>query len=177
MSASVFDSLFGQGSNSEKTQTVEGGRGKVSARTIQFGDDVIVVPNIGSLFIVTGVKDVGKWILLLLVSIPLAFLIIGFLTGAFAIYKLLTAKPDLFLSIGTSDGKRLNLKSKDRLFLERVLQNIRDKIDSDKPELIQGVINVDNRSVALSSDGGAIAIGDGSMATGRQSLDGPRTPQ
>jgi hypothetical protein len=127
--------------SSEKVDRVDKGTASVREHSIEVGASVIAVRNIGTISIIDGSNSPWPLVagaalcllgLLLLFGLNgmklIAFVFI--LTAAGLIYWGFTRKPDIFLSIGTCDGKRTNIVSKNRFFLEKAREFLRDKIDA-----------------------------------------------
>jgi hypothetical protein len=88
------------------------------------------------------------------------------LGGGFAWWWWFVRKVDVFLSIGTSDGRRTNIVSKDKKFLGQVRNVLRQKIDTPDVTVV-GTVNLNDHSVNVSTGGGGASFGPDSIATGR----------
>jgi len=88
--------------------------------------------------------------------------VFGFLILACAIGLIIwhfNQKPDIYLSIGSSDGRRTNIVSKDKDFLLRIRDFLRQKIDEKNGET--ATINISAKTIT-----GGIAVGSGAQAAG-----------
>lgn len=145
----------------------DSGTGVIRQRTIEIGDDVIAVENIGTIRIIIGQRNNGPAVIggaLALFSFFLAAKVamvpglVLLFAGVILIYWSNTRKVEQYLAIGTADGKTTTIVSTDKVFLASVRTFIRDKIDSGS--LAGSVINITNSKLE-----GTLAIGDGATAT------------
>jgi len=157
----------GLGLLSDKIDRVDKGKGIVHERSFELGSNVIVFHNIGSLSISDGRRSllpIFSGIVMALFGIGIINISTGlalFLLAAgigLAIFGLLRPV-DVFLSIGTCDGRRTYLVSKKRDFLIQVRESLREKIDNNS--LATGVINIEAGTIT-----GGIAIGANPKAMG-----------
>lgn len=175
--------------SSEKVDRIDRGKGIVREHSIDIGDTVIVFNNIGTITVIDGRKSP----LPLFVGIALTlfglfsfasrgsvktFAFMLLLAGAALTYWAVTRQPDRFLSIGTSDGRRTNIVSKDRKFLEDVREFLREKLD--KNVFRQATIDVSSGKIVISANtiSGGMAFGASATATGTSApSDNLRQPQ
>lgn len=151
----------------EKSNRVDSGTGAVYERTAEFGDTVIVIHNIGAMTLMSTEKPIGPLIAAILLVLSGLFLlqagaslgILLLLVGGALAYWWGSRKPENYLSIGTSDGNRVQLVSKDRQFLIDVRAILRGKLDRNSLETAS--INISAGTIA-----GGIALGANSSASG-----------
>ena len=128
--------------SSEKVDRVDHGYGFVREHSIEIGDTIIVFNNIGTISIIDGSKS--PWPLIvggIIGLVGLAVFAMPFSSKPFALLLLIVGialiawwfrmKPDRFLSIGSCDGKRTNIVSKDRAFLLKLRTFLRERIDKE----------------------------------------------
>ncbi len=123
-----------------KTSTVSliSGVGRVRAGTISIGSHVIAIENIGTIRMVRGQRSWWLFLLGLLViggaatqlNAYGAFAIAGIGLGIALILGNLAQRVDSGLAIGASDGCTTLIVSRDKAFLQRLLQLLVDRIDS-----------------------------------------------
>jgi hypothetical protein len=132
-----------------ETIWIAGGVGHVRERTIEMGATTIALDNIATMNVVDPGRSfaaaiIGAFMLLLgawvatmetLFSIPL------FAGGIALIIWNFVNRTHAYLAIGTSDGRRTHIVSKNREFLVRVRDMIREKIDT-RNAALTGVINI-----------------------------------
>jgi hypothetical protein len=154
---------------------VDSGEGHVRERTFDIGETVVNVMNIGSMILIEGIRNplpavigalVAVWGLIELRTSSVTGLVEIAIGGGFAWWWWFVRKVDVFLSIGTSDGRRTNIVSKDKKFLEQVRNVLRQKIDTPDVTVI-GTVNLGNHSINVSTGGGGVSFGADSIATGR----------
>lgn len=153
----------------DNVDRIASGAGYIHEHTMEIGDTVIAIPNIGSITVINGEKNplpLVAGVVIALVGLGLFALnkLLGliFLAGGVALVVWgLRRAPDVFLAIGTSDGRRTHIVSKDRKFLLEVRKFLRDKID--RKDAQTGAININNGTISVS---GGIAVGDNAQATG-----------
>ncbi len=123
---------------SDQESRIADGEGKIHSRTIEIGDTSIAIENIGSLRLIHGSKPPigfifgGIALAIALISISFSYVaavVFCFIGGAL-IYWNITQKVDIYLSIGTSDGRSTIIISKDISFLNDIRNFIREKIDT-----------------------------------------------
>jgi hypothetical protein len=159
------------GFNRDGVNRVDHGEGQVRQRTIEIGDTVISIYNIGTMSLIDGRRNHGPAIvggvLALLglgtVGSQVMFGLILIGVGVALIVFSLIRKVDVFLSIGTSDGRQTHIVSKNRKFLESIRSFIRQKLDMPNESLVAS-FNITNND--FKSSGGGIAIGAGAIAAG-----------
>ena len=161
-------------SSEDNVSRVDRGEGHVRERTFDVGDTVISVNNIGSMMLIEQRQAqlpglIGALVAVLgviqLRSSVVSGVLLAAAGGGFALWWF-SRKLDVFLSIGTSDGRRTNIVSKNKQFLERVREVLRQKIDTPNVRVI-GTVNLSQSSVNVSTQGGAVSFGSQSIATGR----------
>jgi len=160
--------------SSDKSGRVDSGTAYVFERSIQIGDYVVILDNIGSMNVIVGRKQPHLLILSVFIFIFGIFLFnasqnsygqgngfavfIMLLSGViFAVWLL--KEPLSYLRIGACDGFYVMICSTDRKFLVKVREFLREKIDKNSKS--SATININSRSIT-----GGIAIGEGSVATG-----------
>lgn len=152
----------------DTSDRVDSGSGTVHERTVEFGNTVIVIHNIGTMMLVEQKRDLSLVLLggvLALLGLLALQIFTGFgllliaVGGALALWALNRAL-DVFLSISTCDGRSLHLVSKDRQFLCDIRTLLRLKIDENSTQT--ATINISAKRI----DGG-LAIGSGAQAAGR----------
>ncbi len=151
----------------ETVDRVDSGSGQIREHTIEIGNTVIAVNNIGTMTLFGGKRGHG----LLVVGVVVAFIglnvrqlstVLGLclvLAGAALIAWNFLRPVDVFLSIGSSDGRRTHIVSKDRRFLSEIRDFIRKKIDTRSAQTAS--INITAGTIS-----GGIAVGDKARATG-----------
>jgi hypothetical protein len=157
----LFDLVSERGSDE-----VRSGQAKVYAHTAEIGDTVISIFNIGSIRLIELKKKENiTWVGLV---IAIAGILTSFYLSAglgvimiivgvsFAIWNY-RRKLEIYLSIGTSDGRSTVIVSKDRSFLVEVRKFFLEKIDTRNENT--AVINISNSRLE-----GVIAIGANSNA-------------
>lgn len=159
----IFSTLGLTESNSTK---VSHGRGHIYQRTVELGDDILAIDNIGSMRTIDERKNHALTVVGILIALPgLPYLfgpskmmgfIIVLLGGGLAAWNILR-KMETYLSIGTCDGKSTVIVSKNRAFLVEVSHFIRKKIDTES--LDGATINIENSVLE-----GTFAIGSGGSA-------------
>lgn len=126
---------------------IGGGAGHIRERTIEMGASVISVENVATMHIVAAVRNWGPVVTgcviiavaltaltffgahPIFVFLPLFILGIGCVTYTFA------NPPQHYLVIGTSDGRRTHVLSKNLDFLLNLRNLIREKIDTENLSL------------------------------------------
>lgn len=159
------------GVRDENLSRVTQGVGTIRQRTIELGNTVVAVNNIGSIRIVQAKRSLAFLVLgglmvlaglVMLGSQPMtAVLPIGL--GGVLIYLNLSQRVDAGLSIGTCDGHTSLIVSKDMKFLGELLAFIRTKVDTNNVTM-QG--NFDITQNNFHSGGGAILAGNVDINTG-----------
>ncbi|MBL8547999.1 MAG: hypothetical protein JNL81_16185 [Hyphomonadaceae bacterium] len=150
---------------------ITSGVGEIRERTIEIGDTVVAVNNIGA---ITLVRNQRSYALLIVGGLLAIFGLIGlqdnFLTGvgalavgAVLIWINLMQKVDKGLSIGTCDGRSTLIVSTNEQFLNDMLEFIRRKVDTENIHMI-GRFDIKNEYI--NSGGGGVALGDGAIASG-----------
>ena len=139
---------------------VDSGQGQISERTIKLGENIIVIDNIGSMRVFDVKKSFGAAIIggifallgivILSSGSPTGLLFI--LIGIALIAWNLTRKGEIYLSIGTCDGRSAIIVSKDRNFLSEIREFIQKKIDTQSKK--SAIININNSTLE-----GTIAVG------------------
>jgi hypothetical protein len=150
---------------------VDQGEGEVRQRTIEIGDTVISLYNIGTMSLIDGRRShgpaiVGAVVTIFGLGVVTSQVIVGLLltgAGVALIVYSVTRKVDVFLSIGTSDGGQTHIVSKNRKFLESIRSFIRQKLDSPDEPLVASFNITSNH---FESSGGGIAIGANANASG-----------
>jgi hypothetical protein len=131
---------------------VAGGVGHVRERTIELGVNIIAVDNIATMHVVASQRNWGPAIagsllmlfgffLLLWPKTMLPYTFILVIAGIGCIVWVFARPPLHYLAIGTSDGRRTHIVSKNLEFLISVRDLFREKIDSQNANL-QGQINI-----------------------------------
>jgi hypothetical protein len=152
---------------SENVDRVDSGTGVVHERTMDVGDTVVAFDNIGSIAIIDGARSPLPMIAgAALVVVGLVAMMINNMIGiilmmagvALTVWGFVRPT-DIFLVIGTCDGRRTHIVSKDRKFLSDVKSFLREKIDGSS--LATATINISARTIS-----GGIALGQGSTAAG-----------
>ncbi len=150
---------------------VDSGQGQISERTIKLGENIIVIDNIGSMRVFDVKKSFGTAIIggistllgvVILSSGSLAglfFILIGIALIAWN----LTKKGEIYLSIGTCDGRSSIIVSKDRKFLSEIREFIQKKIDTQSTN--SAIININNSTLE-----GTIAVGPDARAYSSEEL-------
>jgi hypothetical protein len=132
-----------------ETIWIAGGVGHVRERTIEMGATTIALDNIATMHVVDPGRSfaaaiigafmilLGAWVATMetLFSIPL------FVGGIALIIWNFVNRTHAYLAIGTSDGRRTHIVSKNREFLVSVRNMIREKIDTRNTDMT-GVINI-----------------------------------
>ncbi len=144
---------------------LDSGVGQILRKTIQLGESVIAVGNIGSLRIMDGENNhgitvVGGFIVLVGIGLLALSKILGaiiIVSGIGLIIWNLSQDIDIYLLIGTCDGRTAIIVSKDKTFLGDVRDFIRDKINTGSDS--GAIINISNSRLE-----GTIAIGDRASA-------------
>ena len=116
----------------------ETGQGSIYERTMELGNSVIAIDNIGSMRLVDTERGhlltiVGVFMILLGVSLFLWLKFPGLvllLMGLGIVVWNLRRKLEVYLRIGTNDGQTTTLISKDRQFLQNLRDFLRRKIDT-----------------------------------------------
>lgn len=161
--------------SAENVSRVDHGEGHVKEKTFDIGDTVVNVMNIGSMILIDGIRNpipaiigifVALWGLGELRTSLTYGLIVIVIGGGFAWWWWFVRKVDVFLSIGTSDGRRTNIVSKNKKFLEQIRDVLRQKIDTPEVAVI-GTVNLNNNTISVSTQGGGVSFGDNSIAGGR----------
>jgi hypothetical protein len=125
-------------SSSDDHDRIDSGTGTVHEHTIEIGDNVIAIHSIGSMRIIDGGKNTGPTILgagialfglAIFFSVKAIGLLLLFLGLALAAWNVLR-KVDVYLSIGTCDGRSTFIVSKERKFLLDIRTFLRVKIDT-----------------------------------------------
>jgi hypothetical protein len=135
------------------------GEGHIREHSFEIGNTIIMLSNIGSMTIVE--EKIEYWtavlgFLILLFGV-LAFgssksLSISLILGGFALLAWwFFRRRDVFLSIGTCDGRRTHIVSKDRDFLLALCKFIREKIDLNSSQT--GSIDLDAATLSWRIDG------------------------
>jgi hypothetical protein len=153
----------------KQAKRIEYGEGIIYSRTIQLADDVIAIDNIGSIMIIDKKRDhnitiiasvltlLGILILVLKMASGSLLLIGGIGLGIWN----LTRKMETYLSIGTADGRSTIIVSKDREFLKKISNFLREKIDSKSTasatinitnSTLDGTISIGNHPTAITSN-------------------------
>jgi hypothetical protein len=164
---------------------VDHGIGLVREKTFTVGRTVISMANIGSMRVIDQPRAVvmgfisglvalwsGMGVLsslfdsLARMMLPLT-LPIAVVAGFYA-YRCLFGELDVYLSIGTCDGYRTNLVSRDRTFLETIRDYLRRKIENPGDTTV-ATLNVSraefwiHTNVRIASSSGGVNVGDFSM--------------
>jgi hypothetical protein len=156
----------------DQESRISQGTGKINSRTIDIGDTAIAIDNIGSLRVIHTTKSpvtliIGGIILavalyaLFFASGGVAVIVFAVIGGALIFWNL-NQKVDVYLSIGTSDGRSTTIVSKDIAFLNEIRNFIRKKIDTKNTET--ATINISNSeligNIAVGSSAEAISVKD-----------------
>lgn len=165
----------------ENVTRVSSGVAHVREHTIEIGSTVLWIDNIGSIYLLEAKRSWLFMIAGILAALAgLQMLQSNFMLGAGLlaiggglIYLNLNQKLDSGISIGTVDGRRTLIISKDREFTNRALNFIRDKIDSGSTSL-QGSFDVTTHH--FDSHGGGMMV-TGGVATTMDGQPISRTPQ
>lgn len=157
--------LLNRAADKSDESRVTQGVGSIRQRTIELGNTVVAVNNIGSirivqakrswLFLIVGGLCVIAGLQLMQSNSTIGLLLLA--VGGVLIFLNLTQKVEAWLSIGTCDGHRSLIVSKDLHFLGQLLDFIRTKVDTNNVAM-QGDFNITN--VIFNSNGGAILAGD-----------------
>lgn len=134
----------------EGVTRVSAGVGYVRERTLELGATIIALENIATMLIVIHERSFVRALIGVLIALASFFtwefgwLIFSVLmaTGLGLIAWNILDRADVYLLIGTSDGRRTNIISKNRAFLLAVRDFLREKIDTQNVALI-AAINVD----------------------------------
>lgn len=151
----------------DEVNRIDSGEGKVRERTVELGGDVIALENIGTMRLVDGKKDhsglkLGAALLVLALIVfsgSAAGAVVLAAIGALFIFASLNNKVEVYLLIGSCDGRTTIIVSKDRQFLVDVRNFLRRKIDTRSAE--SATINISNSQLS-----GTIAIGPSASAQG-----------
>lgn len=151
----------------DNVDRVDSGTGIVRERTVEFGNTVVALHNVGSMILIDQKRTYAGVIiggLLVLFGISLlsdlsSVAIILLIAGGLIIFFWFTRPLESYLSIGTADGKSTHLVSTDRSFLVNVREFLREKIDSDS--LKTATININAGTIT-----GGVAVGDNAQAAG-----------
>lgn len=151
----------------DEVNRFDSGEGTVRERTVELGSDVIALENIGTMRLVDGKKDhsglkVGAVFLvlaLIVVSSSTTGAMVLAAIGGLMIFASLNNKVEIYLLIGSCDGRTTIIVSKDRQFLTNVRNFLRRKIDTRSAE--GATINISNSQLS-----GTIAIGPSASAQG-----------
>lgn len=150
---------------------ITSGVGDVRERTIEVGDTVIAVNNIGTIVMLEEKRNYGLLILgavLFLFGLMslenemlqgVAAILVG---GALAAYNLLRPL-DKGLSIGTCDGRLTLIISTNERFVTEFLDFLRRKVDSQSVDMRA---TFDIRNAQINTSGGGVVIGDNGVAGG-----------
>lgn len=149
---------------------VKEGVGYVHQRTVEIGDTVIAMENIGSMVLIDGQRTYGRaWLGAILIvfainksptSLPGA---IALLAGIALIVWNFMRPVEMFLSIGTADGRRTDIVSTKKEFLKQTLTALRDKLDRNDV-VSTGTINISGSTFQVTS--GTLVVGHHNMAGG-----------
>jgi hypothetical protein len=132
------------------TTWIAGGAGYVRERTVEMGPTIIAVDNIATMNVVDPGRSfaaavIGAFMILLgawIVTMPQPFFAIPFVVlGVALIVWNIFNHSRAYLAIGTSDGRRTHIVSKNREFLVKVRDMLREKIDT-KNAAMTGTINI-----------------------------------
>jgi hypothetical protein len=171
-----FPKIPGFGSRNDTTR-VDSGVAYVHERTVEFGETIITVQNIGSMMMFDGRRNhgpafLGGAIVLLGIAALGAAKVLGLLlllVGFGLIVWSFVRPVDVFLSIGTGDGRFTNIVSTNRTFLQEIRLFLRTKLDTNNTA-IQGVINIGSATIQrLDTRGGSVVQGDGNTIAGAHS--------
>lgn len=151
----------------EKGERIDSGLGLVHERTVEFGDTIIVLHNVGTMALISEQRNPAPVLMGVVIGVfglmawtfSTLWLIILLGVAAMLIYWGLNRKLDVFLLIGTADGRSLRLVSKDRKFLADVRTFLRRKIDENS--LQTATINITARDIS-----GGVAVGASAQASG-----------
>ena len=161
----VLDVLKANGAN--RVDRIDGGLGTVRERTLEVGNTVIVLDNIGAMTMIDPKRDHGLTIVGGVIAIVglawrttggavgIVILLVGLAMVATSLLRPVT----LYLSIGTCDGHRLDIASTNRQFLLDLRGFLCAKFDRDDDRT--ATINITAGSIS-----GGMAIGRGASATG-----------
>ena len=145
---------------------VEATNGSIRQRTIELGETIVSVDNIGSMTLIDGTRNhsstgLGAAIcmggLMTMHWLGLATSYVLVFAGLLMVAWSLLRPTNKYLSIGTSDGRRTHLVSTSRKSLLATRNFIREKIDTHDPK-VATIIN------------GGIAIGAQAQAGGAGSV-------
>jgi Family of unknown function (DUF6232) len=150
---------------------ITSGVGEIRERTIEIGDTVVAVNNIGAITLVRAQRSYlfliigGLLAIFGLMSLGDSFVVgAGALAiGAVLLYINLTQKVDKGLSIGTCDGRSTLIVSSNEQFLNDMLEFIRRKVDTENLRMV-GTFDIKNEYI--NSGGGGISFGENSVASG-----------
>jgi len=146
---------------------VAGGIGHVRERTIELGTNIIAVDNIATMHVVASQRNWGPAVaglfMILIGALMMwwpgpsfLFATVALVAGGIGCIGYVFARPSLhYLAIGTSDGRRTHIVSKNLDFLLSVRDLFREKIDTQNIH-VQGRINIAQARFepAGSGDGG-----------------------
>jgi predicted membrane chloride channel (bestrophin family) len=147
------------------TTWIAGGVGYVRERTVEMGPTIIAVDNIATMNVVDPGRSfaaaiIGAFMILLAAWIatmeqPLFAVPFGVLGLALIVWNIFNHS-HAYLAIGTSDGRRTHIVSKNREFLVNVRDMLREKIDA-KNVAMTGTINITAARLETSAAAGAPA--------------------
>ncbi|MBB5368017.1 MULTISPECIES: DUF6232 family protein [unclassified Janthinobacterium] len=153
-------------SENDASRRVDSGVAEVYERTIEIAGDIIALENIGTIRMIDGKKNHTLTVIGIAISIIGFFaLFSSFLFGLLVLAAgigltlwSLSQKIEIYLSLGTCDGRSTVIISKNRQFLKNIRDFLRKKIDTKNQS--SATINISNSTLE-----GAFAIGDKSSTT------------
>lgn len=153
--------------SSETVDRIDSGEGYIHEQSFEIGNAIIMIPNIGSMTIIDGQNPPWPFVVgavLVLAGLVMLggdkLLALVLIAGGIALLVWGFNRPhDVFLSIGTCDGRRTHIVSKDRKFLLAVSKFLREKIDRKSAQT--GTVNINAGTIS-----GGIAVGSSAQATG-----------
>ncbi|MGE0045371.1 MAG: DUF6232 family protein [Hyphomonadaceae bacterium] len=131
----------------EGVTRISSGIGYVRERTLELGPTIIALENIATMLVVARERSFMRAIVGVLIAvssfftinfgwlIPTVLVIVGF---GLVLWNLLD-QADVYLLIGTSDGRRTNIVSKNLDFLVQTRDFIRQKLDSQNLTMVAAI--------------------------------------